>query len=154
MAWNRIGDPANVRVVVTYPDPTDATATLEEIVTLQNLLIQPIDFVYIAGNELANEATELENRIAHYLQTDQNLKDDTKFSLNFMQRDAGWDPEIKTFFEILPLVIELREIVSSCRPLNASDYILPSDEDTTKTPNPEAMIMWSLKHELIAPIQV
>src|SRR5690606_19628613 len=42
----------------------------------------------------------------------------------------GFPPEVRSWFEMLPLLRTLRRIVTTCRPLGAGDYQLPSEQNT------------------------
>ena len=53
---------------------------------------------------------------------------------------AGFAPNDKTLFELLPLLKTLRRMVTASRPLGASDFVLPSEQTrlTDPTANPAA----------------
>jgi hypothetical protein len=128
-----LGQPTNIRCSVEYQDPEEQDPEEKEKtddVSLQDLNLQPIDFIYQTGQDLRDEATELENRISYHIRKKYLLTQDVPLNIRFMERKPDWEHNVKTFFEILPLVNNLREIIIGCRPLGADDFILPSDEVT------------------------
>ena len=46
-----------------------------------------------------------------------------------MSRD-GFPDGVRSLFELLPLLRALRTLVTTCRPLGADDYVLPSEQNT------------------------
>jgi len=122
-----LGDPVNIRCQVAYQDTILNIENIVEV-SLLDLNMQPIDFIYQTGQDLQDEATELENRIAYHVRKTNSLNQTVPLNIRFIERKPEWEPNIKTFFEILPLVNNLREIICGCRPLAADDFILPSDE--------------------------
>ncbi len=123
---------------------------LDDVVTvlgLDKLGLEPIDLVFLVGDdagamkggEQINDLTELESRI------------DFAYRRNRIADDPSWDHsgrtiiafksrqgfpstglQFRTFFEVLPMLRILRNIVTTCRPLGADDYRLPSE--TTSDP--------------------
>lgn len=122
---------------------------LDDVVTvigLDELGLEPIDLVFIIGDEAGkiegdaqiNDLTELESRI------------DFVYRRKRIAEDPGWDhrgrsliafksregfpagPQVRTFFEVLPILRTLRNLVTTSRPLGADDYRLPSE--TTSDP--------------------
>ncbi len=100
---------------------------------LASLGLQPIDLVYLIGDDLADETTELESRIAY--ENRRNVDDDSlAVRIEFMADLA--DPEGITLFALLPLLRAQRELVTGSRPLAADDFGLPSE--TTSSPAEDA----------------
>ncbi len=104
--------------------------------------MQPIDLIYLVNDEAGamegkrqvNDVTELEVRIDRAYRVARKAIDpgfDTtgRTTILFMNRD-GFAPEVRTWFEMLPLLTTLRRIVTTCRPLGAGDYQLPSEQNT------------------------
>ena len=134
---DRLGPPASLRFNVTYD--LDAV-TLP--VTAADLQLQPIDLVLLVGDEAGamegtrqiNETTELEVRIDHaYRKARRNADPDFDASgrttILFLDRD-GFPADATALFEVLPLLRTLRHIVTNCRALGASDYLLASEQNT------------------------
>lgn len=139
-----IDAPGHIRFIVqsTQPEARDAT------VTLADLDIQPIDLVYMLGDELTDErdvasqddTTELERRIVYeYRKKKQGegVPDVGDVTISFMERDPSWTTQDKTLFELAPLLRRLRELVTGCRPLAADDLRLPSGVSNEEDPNPK-----------------
>lgn len=101
-----------------------------DVQNLSSLDLQPIDLVYLIGDELADETTELESRIA-YVNRRHKEEDALEVRIEFMVSLA--DPEGITLFELLPLLRNLRILVTGCRPLAADDFVLPSETTTDPT---------------------
>jgi len=124
----------NVQAGEAAPEPQSLSA----------LGLQPIDLVYLIGDELADETTELENRIAYH--TRRSLGDDSlPVNIAFMAELS--DPEGITLFALLPLLRRLRDLVTGCRPLAADDFGLPSETTTNpeEDPNPQGADLGELK---------
>jgi hypothetical protein len=120
----RLGDPADVRcqVVVSGP-PADQPV----VVTLGDLAVAPIDFVFFAGRDLGGGMSELERRIAWAARSAVGADDARRVEIHFMERRPGWGTEVKTFFELWPLVLALRDVVTAGRAADATDFRLPGD---------------------------
>lgn len=112
----------------------DATPEQKDLASLG---LQPIDLVYLVGDDLADETTELENRIAYVSRSGPGGEDSLTVKIDFMAELS--DPEVVTLFELLPLLRHLRDLVTGCRPLAADDFGLPSEapSDVSEDPNPK-----------------
>jgi hypothetical protein len=88
------------------------------------LRLQPIDLIYLIGDDLNGELTELEWRIV--FENRLSRRDDAlDVQIEFMTPPAN--PQAISLFELLPLLRVLRQIVTDSRPLTAGDYALPSE---------------------------
>jgi hypothetical protein len=103
--------------------------------------------VYLIGDELVGETTELETRIAHENRRTQN-DDSLSVKIEFM--GGLTDRESVTLFELLPLLRAVRETVTSSRPLAADDLQLPSEttSDSAEDPNPKGYDVDELKRRI------
>jgi hypothetical protein len=110
--------PARIRFVVRL---NGAPPVEQNIATLG---LQPIDLVYMIGDDLLGETTELETRIA-FDNRRRNKDDSLDVQIEFMA--ALSDPQSVTLFELLPQLRALRQIVTDSRPLEPNDYVLPSE---------------------------
>lgn len=108
--------------------------------------LQPIDLIYLIGDDLNDETTELESRIANIHR--RNSGDDSiAVKIEFMNKLAA--PQKITLFELLPLLRNLRNIVTGCRPLAADDYSLPEEATNTDGDvNPKGYEIDKLKNRL------
>jgi hypothetical protein len=127
---NILGVPEKIKYIVRY---TVSDTTTEDTYSLTELGCHPIDFIYLIGDDLASETTELESRIDYAFRKkkseDSSWDHTGEVTILFMERN-GFDPDDKSLFEILPLIRNLRDIITGCRPLAADDYELPSEEST------------------------
>lgn len=102
--------------------------------TVDQLGLQPIDLVYIAGDELNtgssekdnNAASELEKRIAHAFRVANGLGDGDAVVISFFGLE---DPlNKKPLGEILPLLRTVKSLITHSRNLHAQDFIPASGE--------------------------
>ncbi|MET0657686.1 MAG: hypothetical protein ABW110_05960, partial [Steroidobacteraceae bacterium] len=134
---DRIGPPESLQFRVTYD--LDGVALT---IPASALGLQPIDLVLLVGDEAGamegtrqlNDSTEIEVRIDHAYRTarltsDPNFDSSGRTTILFMSRD-GLPADARTFFELLPLLRTVRNIITHCRVLGAGDYLLPSEQST------------------------
>lgn len=144
-----IGQPDTLEFSIEYD--RDSTP---RVVSLAELALQPIDLILLIGNqagaiegpEQINDLTELEARIDFAFRTkrkaaDPNFDPFGRATIRFMSRDGFSEGERprRTLFELLPLLRNLKKLATSCRPLGADDYMLPSEEkaDPNTSENPK-----------------
>ncbi|HET9196062.1 MAG TPA: hypothetical protein VFO21_24455 [Vicinamibacterales bacterium] len=145
-----LGLPSAIRVAVS--DTVDGD---RRIIPLADLDIQPIDLVLLTGDQAGmGDLTELERRIDHrYRQlrrgADPGWDASHPVSIAFVDR-AGFAADDRTVFELLPLLKTLRRLVTTSRPLAASDFVLPSEQTrlTDPTANPGAWDAEELRQRL------
>jgi hypothetical protein len=96
---------------------------------------------------LNGATTELESRIA-FENRRLRQNDSLEVQIEFMAPLS--DPQSATLFELLPLLRVLRQIVTTSRPLDASDYLLASEATTNPAldPNPQGIVLAELKTRL------
>ncbi|MGI9069300.1 MAG: hypothetical protein ACR2HX_23230 [Pyrinomonadaceae bacterium] len=113
---------------------TDGETTLHDshFMTLADLGIQPVDFVWLVGISLENTqgATELETRIAFQYRQDHSIGDDKVTQITF---NVG-APGQTTFAELFPLARHLRALLLESRALNAEDFLPASGGKETAIP--------------------
>lgn len=118
--------------------------------------VQPIDLVYIAGNELNTGApvenkesltgmSELECRIAYHYRCAKMLDDEKVVRIEFMKPDGK-----KTLGQLLPLLRALKSMITDSRHLHAEDFDPPSKESVTgkNNPNPKGYDIADLQGRL------
>lgn len=139
-----LGDPVKIRCFVKAIDKdgnelTDSGGNkIEDTVSLDDLKIQPINFIYLIRNKLDQTGTsELEGRVRYFFAVKNNLSDDTLVNIEFAKSNSSGDNSIKSFAEILPFANYLRNIVSGSRPLKATDYDSSSKKVPVSTDNPD-----------------
>ncbi len=93
----------------------------EAIISLADLQIQPVDFVWLvnASLEQTQGATELETRIAFEYRRTNNIADDKIVKIEFAAAAVGAQ---KTFAQLFPLARQLRALLSESRALHAQDF--------------------------------
>lgn len=139
-----IGDAEQLVCLVSH---TDATGVEEsEEISIDKLGLQPIDIIYIIGNELntgigvkggenKTGASELESRIAFHYRKLKLLDDSVTISIRFMQPpNAG---SKKNLGSILPLLRSIKSIITDCRPLHAMDFSPNSKPGLVDNSNPK-----------------
>ncbi len=141
-----IGGPDSLQFSVNYEFDTDNTA-----ISLTQLALQPIDLIYLIGNQAGavvgtqpvNDLTELEARIDFAFRrsrmVDPNFDPSGRVKIEFMSRKEFTVPAARTLFELLPLLRNLQKLVTSSRALGADDYMLQSEEksDPNTAENPK-----------------
>jgi hypothetical protein len=134
-----LGDPATVRCVVTASSPPNAPEIpglpLAGIVSLADLGVQPLDFVFLArGQADETGVAELEARIRYALARAQGVPDAAVVHIAFAS--AGSDPAARPFAEVLPLADRLRRLLGAARPLNARHFQSASHDAPAPADNP------------------
>ncbi len=119
-AWlgEMLGSPADIRCQVWYVDAADGSEHMV-VISLQDLRIPPIDLVYITGDDLVGENTELANRVLWAAKAkDERVASAAIREFRFDERHPDWkdDPRVRTFFEVMPLVRSLRAVITSSQP--------------------------------------
>jgi predicted nucleic acid-binding Zn-ribbon protein len=120
---------ANGTVLVDNGNPIEGT------VTLAALDLQPIDFVYVVRSQTdPSGAAELETRVRYAFARARGLADETIVRITFA--DAGGDPAVRSFAEVLPLADRLRKLLGTARPLDARHFQSASNDVPADADNP------------------
>ena len=120
----------------------DALPQAGEVWTLEHLAVQPIDLVYLTGNELSTgvedktSVSELESRIAYQYRRTHGLDDSTAVKIEFKQPEDV--PGKQTFAQLLPLLRMLRLLTTDSRYLHAEDFEPHSKKSLADKTNPKA----------------
>jgi hypothetical protein len=138
-----LGDPATIRCFVKAVDADgnilkrNDNTDISGIVSLQDLQVQPLDFMYLITSKLeASGASELEARVRYFFAQQNSLADDTIVSIEFATSNAGADLTIRSFAEILPLADYTCKLVTGSKTLSAKDYQPQSKQVTVPDGNP------------------
>lgn len=145
--WNTIGGVSYRRNAEPYvnawlsellPDPTTLFCNViingdtlnPRPVFAADLGLQPIDLMYLVNEELDNDDSILSLIIKKYVRENSGTPGYTKDTT--LQIIYGPEPEdgYFTFDEVLPVLLYARKIITSSRPLNTRDYMLPGDADS------------------------
>ncbi len=149
-----LGNPDKIRCLVKALDAEGnvlkrAGVDIAGVVTLKQLALQPIDFMYLIRNKTEESGTsELETRIRYAFARRENLADDVIIKIEFLNNGeiAGApDMTIKSFAEILPFADAMRNIVSGSRSVHARDYEPASKELVAPVDNPQNVIVTDLQ---------
>jgi hypothetical protein len=134
-----LGEAENLSCLVSHKN-MQSVETFEEV-TIDKINLQPIDLIYITGNELNTGekgsqgegntgASELESRIAFYYRQLKHLDDNTQVRIQFMEpRNAAGK---KPLGSILPLLRMLKSLIIDSRNVDATDFLSPSKDSTDK----------------------
>jgi hypothetical protein len=139
-----LGDPADLLFRAAHLDADEIEIDHLDM-SIADLAIQPIDLMYITGNELNSGvadgseeartgASELEARIAHHYRQVKALEDEVIVRIEFMK------PEInggRTLGQLLPLLRMLKSMITDSRPLHAGDFEPASKTGTADPANPQ-----------------
>jgi len=139
-----IGDAATLTCLVSHEDSGGIGASNE--ITADQLGLQPIDLVYISGNELntgaiqpgkenKTAASELESRIAFQYRKMNALDDETPITIEFLKPDNAATK--KSLGSMLPLLRMLKSIITDSRNLHAEDFDPPSKASQADSENPK-----------------
>jgi hypothetical protein len=102
---NLLGAAADIRCVVTYQEP-DAPGSNFDI-TLEELGIQPIDFLFLSANE-----TDFKQLISyHFRQKSPVASEKSSVTVDFRSRQNTWDTEVRTIAELSHFLKQLRIIL-------------------------------------------
>jgi hypothetical protein len=149
-----LGNPDKIRCRVKAVDAEgnvlkNGGMDIAGIVTLKQLLIQPIDFMYLIRNKTEESGTsELETRIRYVFAQREILNDNIIIKIEFLnngENPAAADMTVKSFAEILPFADSMRNIVSGSRPVHARDYEPASKELVAPADNPENLNVTDLQ---------
>ena len=140
-----LGQPKNIVFRVANLD-AEGNELGSAIMNCDTLNLQPIDLIYITGNELntgANNpgastgtaASELEQRIAYRYRQDHSLGDEVMIQIQFLP--TGPLPGKIKLGEMLPLLRMLKSLITDSRYLNAVDFDSPSKKSIADPANPK-----------------
>jgi hypothetical protein len=129
--------PDEVACRVEWIDPRTRLPQ-EEVVTQEDLELQPIDLLYIATLDAEQAMGELDDRIVRHIFETRFPRADAALNVRHTVRLAA---PLKTFFELAPLLRHLRAVLLRSRPLTAADISLTGDadksQDTTQSIAPQ-----------------
>ncbi|MFC3559245.1 hypothetical protein [Pedobacter jamesrossensis] len=139
-----LGDPADIICLVTAKD--SANNVINQTVSLEDLNLQPLDFVLLIRNKLETSgASELESRIRYFFLRSKLLPDNTLVNILFSDSGSPNDLSKKSFAEILPFANYIRQLIGNSRPLNAVDFVSTSVTETPANTNPTEIDLTELK---------
>ncbi len=135
-AWlgDLLGAPKTVTCTVAAL-AADGSTTLQDTVSVADLGIQPIDFVYAVRSQTdASSAAELETRVRYAFAQKHSITDDVVVSITFA--NAGGVANARAFGEVLPLADRLRRFLGTATPLDGRHFQSASKDASAPTGNP------------------
>lgn len=114
-----IGHPAKVVCRVVQLDENQQER-IPKTITLDDLQLHPIDFVYIMGVDTKAGVGELEGRIAQVYRKKTNIAPTVPVKIYF--DDPVDDLSIRSFAHMIPLTRALRTLVTTARAASARDF--------------------------------
>ena len=119
--------PANVVCRVTAESPM-TNEKVDYTVTQADLKLQPIDLIYIMQGEGEELLVDLDDYILRQMMT-LNLRPDTAFAIQHLVPT----PDKVTFFELAPLIQNLRSLILNSRILEPQDLTLQNEAANSST---------------------
>lgn len=115
-----LGDPASIRVRVGF-------AGIASEVGFDELGFQPIDLVQLCAGSADGIANVVIRRIEATVRSREGLAAEATVEVRWAERGPGWEPTVRSLFEVMPLLSAASSLVRS-RPVNAADLTSgPSD---------------------------
>jgi hypothetical protein len=121
-AWlsERVPNPSDVVVRVSYGTPA-LPAPKTVTVTQADLGLQPLDLLYVLRSDLTQTMSELDDRIVQVVRYGSDAHPAMDVTVRYTERVPGK----VTFFELAPLVANLRTLVLKGRELRPTDLRMP-----------------------------
>lgn len=118
-----LGSPKRIRCIVEYQENN---ATKSVTVTVHDLQLQPIDFLYLLSSAGQEGSNEINKRVAHFVRSTKNLTVDVQLKLKFTNRSPRWTSNVKSFYEIQPLIKQIKAILDNVLPAAANELNTPA----------------------------
>ena len=136
-----LDQPATIRCFVRAVDQNGTTLVdggnpIQDTVTLADLNVQPLDFVYLIRKKIeATGHSEIESRIRFHFARKFKLSDATIVQIEFANTNGGGSA-MRSFAEILPFADAIREMAGKARPLHQQDFAPASKTVSAPSGNP------------------
>lgn len=148
-----LGNPDLIKVVVLVDALNNGSEAAYEVSVTQ-LGLQPIDLIYLVGEELTADASELSQRIGYYILGITGMPQDALIKIQYLDRPNTWPQEEKTLFEMVPLITNLSKMVNASRGLHQKDIVVPGSETNATNPNGIALAeLQSRVNQAVADLQ-
>ncbi|MFT5824282.1 MAG: hypothetical protein ACI8ZM_005548, partial [Crocinitomix sp.] len=113
----------------------EITTTSPSTIVLTELNIEPIDLIYLVGDQGTNEdAAELSSRLAYIIYKTLAVTDDAVVRILYTD-DTGMDSDEFNLFKIMPLLSELKRLIGNSRPIEVNDYLLAAESQAGASPD-------------------
>lgn len=93
---------------------------------LNELYIQPIDFLYLCNDNLENDDSILSLLIRKQFRELHSIAEEDTIAIDYTRTSITFS---KPMTEVLPIVRYAKRLITSCRPLNTLDYVAPTESD-------------------------
>ena len=123
----QLGDPAKIVCHVTTV--LDEISSNRETITVADLGIQPIDFVFAVGTDVKAGSKEVEQLIVLEYHDRHDVAPEAEVHIEY--RPAGLARSKRSLAEVLPHAGYLRSLITTARPANATDFE-PSRRDDAR----------------------
>jgi hypothetical protein len=118
---------ASVGCTVAWTDPVGGTDE-EEVVTLSDLGVRPLDLLYLVRTDAEQAMLELDDRILRHVLDVRDPRPDAQLQVRYLEGPAGGF----SIFETAPLVGTLQSLLLRARPLRAADVQLANEASTAQ----------------------
>ncbi len=116
-------DPADIACLVNFTDFSDGLEK-EEIITQEDLGIQPLDLLYLFDMDMEQAITQMDNLLIQFVRDQFTVRPDSEVRIKYMEKIPGK----VSFFELSPLLGSIRSVVMNSRPLEPADVTRPTEE--------------------------
>ena len=113
---------ASVACRAVWKDPVTGDRE-DELVTLAELGLRPLDLLALVHAEDQAAMTELDDRVLQRVAAARSPRPDAVIEIRYMEHGPGQ----RSVFEVAPLVAHLRSLLARARPLRAGDVALPNE---------------------------
>ena len=120
-----LGPPANVRCVVERLDAPPGEVVAPKEITLAELRLAPLDFIYAVEGGSPSQRSEIEERILYAItRKPDGFPSGAALRVN-PGRQAGWGPNDLSYGEFTEVLRTARGLITGARALDAVDLNLP-----------------------------
>ncbi len=138
--------PASQILCIAYNDTQAPDTPLE--IAVAELELQAIDLVYLLGFNAEQGSSEMENRLTWHIRSKHAFAPDDTLKISFAERRDHWSLDIKTIYELSPLIKHLKNMLTDVKYVDALDIMLPDDEP--QLDNPEQLFPEDLQNRVTA----
>jgi hypothetical protein len=125
LAARLLGPPASVRCVVERLDAPPGQVVVPKEITLSELRLAPLDFIYAVEGGSQSQRSEIEERILYtIMRKPDGFPAGAVLRIN-PGRQAGWNPNDLSYGEFAEVLRTARRLITGARALDAVDLNLP-----------------------------
>ncbi|MGN6435171.1 MAG: hypothetical protein ACTHMM_01510 [Agriterribacter sp.] len=124
-----VGNPANIRCSVEHTAAAPDSPTQTSELSLNELNLQPLDYLYLAANE-----ADFKQYIAYTLREKLSLQNDVKVVVDLRSRLESWNDAVHTFYEQEHLLAQIRNMLLQARAVGAEQLLQTSAAPDANNP--------------------